>query len=133
MGPAKTEEARRVAQFENSVIRFEDSDSKYANLSETAFILAANAQNSYNKESEEFAAILDRELKSRQDADGFGVRQAGFYVLHGTSMPNVLLETAFISNKADEKLLGTRNFQVSIAEALCQSIKEFKNRYETAF
>lgn len=133
MGPAKTEEARRVAQFENSVIRFEDSNSKYANLSETAFILAANAQNSYNKESEEFAAILDRELKSQQDAVGFGVRQAGFYVLHGTSMPNILLESAFISNKTDEKLLGTRAFQVSIAESICQSVKEFKNRYESAF
>ncbi|HNW59504.1 MAG TPA: N-acetylmuramoyl-L-alanine amidase [bacterium] len=133
MGPAKTEEARRVAQFENSVIKFEDANSKYANLSETSFILAANAQNSYNKESEEFAALLDRELKSSQDADGFGVRQAGFYVLHGTSMPNVLLETAFISNKTDEKLLGSRSFQLSIAESVCASIKSFKDRYESAF
>lgn len=132
MGPAKTEEARRVAQFENSVIRFEDSSSKYAGLSETAFILAANAQNSYNKESEEFAAILDREIKARQTAAGFGVRQAGFYVLHGTSMPNILLETAFISNKADEKLLATRAFHLSIASAVCQSIREFKERYEGA-
>ena len=133
MGPAKTEEARRVAQFENSVIRFEDSNSKYAGLSETSFILAANAQNSYNKESEEFAAILDREIKSRQDADGHGVRQAGFYVLHGTSMPNILLETAFISNKMDENLLSTRAFHINIAESVCKSIKEFKNRYESAF
>lgn len=133
MGPAKTEEARRVAQFENSVIKFEDANSKYANLSETSFILAANAQNSYNKESEEFAALLDRELKSRQDADGFGVRQAGFYVLHGTSMPNVLLETAFISNKTDEKLLGSRTFHLGIADAVCASIKAFKERYESAF
>jgi N-acetylmuramoyl-L-alanine amidase len=133
MGPAKTEEARRVAQFENSVIRFEGSNSKYAGLSETAFILAANAQNSYNKESEEFAAILDREIKSRQDAEGHGVRQAGFYVLHGTSMPNILLETAFISNKTDEKLLATRGFYLDIAAAVCESIKEFKERYESAF
>ena len=132
MGPAKTEEARRVAQFENSVIKFEDSSSEYANLSETAFILAANAQNSYNKESEEFAAILDREMRSRHQSDGFGVRQAGFYVLHGTSMPNILLETAFISNKADEKLLGTRTFQLSVAEAVCESVRQFKNHYESA-
>jgi len=132
MGPAKTEEARRVAQFENSVIKFEDSNSKYANLSETAFILAANAQNSYNKESEEFAAILDREMRSRQQADGFGVRQAGFYVLHGTSMPNILLETAFISNASDEKLLGTRGFHMNVAEAVCESIRQFRDHYENA-
>lgn len=132
MGPAKTEAARRVAQYENSVIRFEEARDKYAGLSETAFILAANAQNSYNKESEEFAAILDREMKKRQPPEGFGVRQAGFYVLYGASMPNILLETAFISNTSDEKQLNSKDFQTSVADAVCKSVQEFKTRYENA-
>jgi N-acetylmuramoyl-L-alanine amidase len=132
MGPAKTDEARRVAQFENSVIKFEDARQKYEGLSETAFILAANAQNSYNKESEEFAAILDREMKKKQTPQGHGVRQAGFYVLYGASMPNILLETAFISNKTDEKQLSNKDFQSNVAEAVYKSVQEFKNRYESA-
>lgn len=132
MGPAKTDEARRVAQYENSVIRFEDARDKYAGLSETAFILAANAQNSYNKESEEFGAILDREMKKRQTPEGLGVRQAGFYVLYGASMPNILLETAFISNKSDEKQLNSKDFHTSVAEAVYKSVLEFKTRYENA-
>jgi N-acetylmuramoyl-L-alanine amidase len=133
MGPAKTEEARRVAQFENSVIQLEDSQDKYAGLSDASFILAANAQNSFNKESEEFAAILDREMKGRETEEGLGVRQAGFYVLYGASMPNVLLETAFLSNKHDEKLLKNKDFHRGVADAVVNSIKEFKGRYESAF
>lgn len=133
MGPAKTEEARRVAQFENSVIQLEDSQTQYAGLSDASFILAANAQNSFNKESEEFAAILDREMKAHETEEGLGVRQAGFYVLYGASMPNVLLETAFLSNKQDEKLLKSKDFHHSVADAVVKSIQEFKQRYESAF
>ncbi len=133
MGPAKTEEARRVAQFENSVIKFEDSQEKYANLSDAAFILAANAQNSFNKESEDLAAMLEKSLRERTGLDGLGVRQAGFYVLYGASMPNILLETAFLSNYNDESLLKTASYQRLIAEAVCQSIREFKDRYESLF
>ncbi len=130
LGPAKTEEARKVAQFENSVIRFEDSQNQYANLSDAAFILAANAQNSYNKESQDFADIVDKEVGRECGSFSHGVRQAGFYVLYGASMPNILLETAFASNLKDEKRLGSKEFHRSIAKSLCNAIIEFKKRHE---
>jgi N-acetylmuramoyl-L-alanine amidase len=130
MGPAKTDEARRVAQFENSAVRYEDSQHPYEELSDAAFILAANAQNSFNKESQEFAAMLDKEVKDKCSQNGHGVRQAGFYVLYGASMPNILLETAFISNKKDEKTLQDQDFISNIAQAICSSIIDFKARYE---
>ena len=132
LGPAKTEESRKVAQFENSVIRFEDSQNQYAGLSDAAFILAANAQNSYNKESQDFADIVDKEFKQDCDSYSHGVRQAGFYVLYGASMPNILLETAFASNSRDEKQLGSKEFHRSIARSLCDAIIEFKKRHEEA-
>ncbi len=132
LGPAKTEEARKVAQFENSVIRFEDSQNQYANLSDAAFILAANAQNSYNKESQDFADIVDKEVGKECDSFSHGVRQAGFYVLYGASMPNVLVETAFASNSKDEKQLGSKDFHRSISKSLCDAIIEFKKRHEEA-
>lgn len=131
LGPAKTEEARQVAQFENSVIKFEESQNHYAEISETSFILAANAQNAYNRESEEFAEILDRELAKETGRRGFGVKQGVFYVLYGASMPNILLETAFISNRSDERRLNNRSFHKDIASALCNSIIELKRRYDT--
>jgi N-acetylmuramoyl-L-alanine amidase len=129
MGPAKTEEARRVAQFENSVIQYEDSK-KYAGLSDAAFILAANAQNSFNKESQDFAGQVDQQLCQLPQSHSIGVRQAGFYVLYGSSMPNLLVETGFASNRQDEKRLKDKNTQRLIAHAIAQSVKEFKERYE---
>ena len=47
-------------------------------------------------------------------------------------MPNILLETAFISNASDEKLLGTRGFHMNVAEAVCESIRQFRDHYENA-
>jgi N-acetylmuramoyl-L-alanine amidase len=131
LGPAKTEEARKVAQFENSVIRFEDTQSQYADLSDAALILAANAQNSYNKESQDFAGMVDAEMKQECGSNSHGVRQGVFYVLYGASMPNILLETAFASNAKDEKELGSKEFHRSIARSICDAVIAFKKRYES--
>ena len=130
LGQAKTEESRNVAQFENSVIKFEDSQNHYAGLSDASFILAANAQNAYNKESQDFAAIVDNERHKDIKDRSHGVRQAGFYVLYGASMPNILLETAFISNRNDEKKLKSKSFYGSVAKAICDAVIKFKQRYE---
>ena len=130
MGPAKTEEARQAAQSENSAIRFEDTQNPYQDLSDAAFILAANAQNSYNKESQAFAGIMDSELMREGRKGGYGVRQAGFYVLYGASMPNLLLETGFISNRIEEEELKTKDCQKEIARAVCNSILKFKSQFE---
>lgn len=131
LGPAKTEDAREVAQFENSVIKFEESQSEYDELSNAAFILAANAQNSYNKESQDLAAMLNEELKGASNLKGYGVRQAGFYVLYGASMPNVLIETGFMTNYQDRQNLTKSSYQRSLAKAICNGIIRFKDRYES--
>lgn len=131
MGPAKTEQAREVAQFENSVIRFEESKDPYESISDLSFILGANAQNAYNKESQDLAALIERELSLHCDMKSHGVRQAGFYVLYGASMPNVLIETGYISNYRDERKLQDKNFQKNIARAICNGILHFKRRYES--
>jgi N-acetylmuramoyl-L-alanine amidase len=130
LGPAKTDEARNVAQFENSVIQFEDSQNEYAGLSDASFILAANAQNSYNKESEELASIIDKKLENQCGSHSLGVRQAGFYVLYGASMPNVLVETGFITNSSDRQRLVSQSYQESLAEAIADGVIQFKKQYE---
>ncbi|MBN1998052.1 N-acetylmuramoyl-L-alanine amidase [candidate division KSB1 bacterium] len=130
MGPAKTEEARRAAQLENSVIRFEDTRNHYEELSDASFILAANAQNSFNKESQAFASAVNDELKNETGRNGYGVRQAGFYVLYGASMPNILIETGFLSNSANELDLNNKTYQQKIARAICQGIIKMKSQFE---
>ncbi|MBN1543499.1 N-acetylmuramoyl-L-alanine amidase [candidate division KSB1 bacterium] len=133
LGPAKTEDARIVAQFENSVIQFEDSQDHYKDFGGAAFILGANAQNAYHKESQELADLIDQKLTQQCSLHGHGVRQAGFYVLYGASMPNILIETAFISNRDDEKKLRNQSFQKRMSTAICDAIVEFKTRQEGDF
>ncbi len=130
LGPENTKEAREVASLENSVIELEN-ESMYADLSQEKYILSAIAQNVYNKESQYLADIVQREISRECNLRDLGVRQAGFYVLWGASMPNILVETAFISNQKEEKLLRSSSFQKKQAQAIYRSIKEFKKRYES--
>ncbi len=130
LGPENTEDARDVANLENSVINLEN-ESRYADLSQERYILSAIAQNIYNKESQDLADLVQREISRECNLRDLGVRQAGFYVLWGASMPNILIETGFISNPDEERLLKNKSFQKKQAQAIFRSIKDFKVRYES--
>ena len=47
-----------------------------------------------------------------------GIKQAGFYVLKYTTMPAILLETAFISNPYEEARLQNPTFRKNVASAI---------------
>lgn len=130
LGVAKTEQAREVAQRENSVIELEDSQERYKEYQNASYIINAIAQSSYMKESENLANMINKSLKKWTKNPNLGVHQAGFYVLIGAAMPSVLIETGFLSNAYEERLLKTRTFRQKLAEALCESILKFKNEYE---
>lgn len=56
------------------------------------------------------------------------VEQAGFAVLKSPVVPSVLIETAFISNPAEEKKLRTRYFQKRMARGIFNGIKRYVKR-----
>lgn len=132
LGLAKSEEALEIAQRENAAIQYETDASGYDQLSDESIILATMAQNDFNKESQDLAAMIQEEIRRRAGFKDRGVKQAGFYVLVGASMPNVLVETAFISNSREERMLKSSSYQKKIAEAIFESIKRFKEKYERA-
>ncbi len=53
------------------------------------------------------------------------VEKAGFVVLKSPDIPSILVETAFISNRADEKRLLSSKFQKKIAKSLVTGIKHY--------
>mgnify|MGYP000418617464 FL=1 len=123
---AKSDDAIEVASRENSVIQFEEKVSQYKDLSGEKMILATMAQSMFLKESEDLAAIIQMELDKKLTTPNRGVKQAGFYVLYGASMPNVLVEIGFISNPAEEKKLKQSKYRQMIANAVYEGIKHFK-------
>ena len=128
--PGKTDDAIEVAQRENEVIGLEEQYHKYEELSNDKLILYTMAQSSFMKESEFLAAEIQRELDKVLTSPNRGVKQAGFHVLVGASMPNVLIETGFISNKSEAKLLGQSRYRQKIAQAIFASLVNFKDKYE---
>ena len=127
LAPAKTERAMKVAMKENSVIRFEESQDQYQDLTEENYILLTMAQANFARESEQFAAIVQDQVSGVLDLKDRGVDQAGFYVLIGASMPAVLVEMAFISDKAEEKRLRRNEFRQQMADQLCLAVLRFLN------
>lgn len=53
------------------------------------------------------------------------VEQAGFAVLKAPDIPSVLVETAFISNPAEEAKLTNTNHQDKIADAMMDGIRQY--------
>lgn len=65
-------------------------------------------------------ALTDRGVKQRRD----------LIVLNSTSMPAVLVETAFISNTEEKRLLMTDAFRKKIAKAIAEGIDEYYGKKE---
>jgi N-acetylmuramoyl-L-alanine amidase len=129
--PGRTEEAIAIAERENSVIELEEGyQEKYQQLTEENFILVTMAQSAHVKASELFADLTQREMAGTTGIPNRGVKQAGFYVLVGAAMPNILVETAYLSNREDERFLRSDAGQQKIAEALFRAIRKYKLEYE---
>jgi len=132
--PGKSQDAMEVALRENEVIKMEKDERKYKNFSDPQnLILATMAQNEFLKESEVLADLIQKSLDKKLTSPNRGVKQAGFYVLVGASMPNVLVETGFLSNKQEAKMLAKSSYQKKIAEGIFEALLDFKNKYETSF
>lgn len=128
--PGKTKDAIDVAQRENEVIALEEIYHKYEKLSNDKLIIYTMAQSAFMKESEFLASEIQRELDRVLTSPNRGVKQAGFQVLVGASMPNVLIETGFLSNHSEAKLLGQSRYRQKIAQAIFSALINFKDKYE---
>ena len=132
LGPARSQEALELAEKENSVIDFEEAKDAYDDYKNAAHILNAITQSTNLKESQDLARMLTGSMKRYVKIPQFGkgVYQANVYVLVGAAMPRILVETAFISNRYEAKQLRTNAFRQKIAQAIFESVKQFKEKYE---
>ena len=116
--------------MENSVIKYEEDPSRYEQLTDENFILVSMAHSSYMKYSESFADMLNSQFKHNTKLKARGVKQAGFYVLVGASMPGVLIESGFITNKKDANYLKSNSGRQQLADAMFNAINEYSQYYK---
>ena len=128
---ARNDESRALAVAENASIRFEQEEKEgFEAMDDLSFILLDMVQNEHQKESEELSKLIQRELADSLRIPDRGVDQAGFFVLNRVYMPAVLVETAFISNPNEEKLLRKGEFQEKIARGIYRGVLAFKGKVE---
>lgn len=128
--PGRTKQAIQIAEFENSVIKYEDNPKRYQKLTDENFILVSMAHSQYMRYSERFSDFLTQDWHRLVEIPSLGVKQAGFYVLVGASMPGVLIETGFLSNRKDEAYLASSSGQKDIANAIFAAVKQYKTYYD---
>lgn len=125
-------EARKLALIENSIAS--EAKSKESAVQD---ILWDMEQTAYLQDSAYLAsyvqkAIVDnahdllQQKKILGDWKNRGVRQAPFYVLNRAPMPAILVEIGYLSNPKDRRLMGEKIFQESLAKALAEGVKKYK-------
>ena len=124
IGTNKNAAAVRTAARENAVLDLEGTNS--AKLTDEDLITATMAQAGFAKQSEQFAALVQEEMNKRVQSKNRGVKQAGFYVLMGASMPNVLIELGFLSNPNEEKKLNSSSYRDMLATSIYYAILKYQ-------
>ena len=131
LGQSKDEANLQLAMKENSVITFEkDYQAKYEGYdpnSVESFIIFSLMQNTYLKQSTEFASMIQDQFRDRVGRKDRGVKQSGFVVLWRTTMPSVLVELGFLSNAEEEKYLISETGQDYLASAIYRAFRDYKH------
>jgi N-acetylmuramoyl-L-alanine amidase len=121
---ASSEMARWIAAKENAAdlaggVSLDDKDDVLAgvllDLSQSASIAA----------SHEVASNMLGELKRLGKTHKSSVQRAGFVVLKSPDIPSILVETAFISNPAEEDNLRNTQHQAKLAQAMLSGIRDY--------
>jgi N-acetylmuramoyl-L-alanine amidase len=100
-------------------------------MGELPDIVKAIALNNKIDESREFASFVQASLvaglrRVNRQARSLGVKQAPFMVLIGATMPSVLVEVSFVTNRQEAALLRTPRYREQIAAALFAGIMDYQ-------
>jgi N-acetylmuramoyl-L-alanine amidase len=106
-------------------------------MAELPDIVRAIALTNKIDESRDFAAhvqaaMFERLRRANRQTRNLGVKQAPFVVLIGATMPSVLAEISFLSNRQEATLLRTPRYRDQIAEALANGILKYQRSLKAA-
>ncbi len=121
---ASDEESRLLAERENKSVQVGgvSLDDKDKVLASVLLDLSQNAALSASLDvGSKVIGELSRIVKVRRSS----VQQAGLIVLKSPDMPSILVETAYISNPSEEKLLRNKRHQAKLANAILGGVRNY--------
>jgi N-acetylmuramoyl-L-alanine amidase len=125
---ASSEAAKWLADKENSADLIGGVDLGASDDLLSAVLLDM-AQNATLEHSGEAAQAVLSHLSRLGDTHKAEVQKAGFVVLKSPDIPSMLVETAFISNPAEERRLTNGTHQQRLAEAIMAGIRVYFQKY----
>ena len=133
MGITRNASNLEVAKNENEVVTLEkDYKIKYDGFdpnSPESVIGISILQEEHLDQSIELAGRVQEFFTKKTDNKNRGVKQAGFLVLRQITMPRVLIEMGFVSNKDEGEFLNSEAGQDKLAEAIAGAILDYKNEF----
>jgi N-acetylmuramoyl-L-alanine amidase len=76
------------------------------------------------------ASVIEGARKSKRSVPDLGLKKGPFYVLFMSSMSSVLVETGFLTNKRDAKLLRSTKYQRELAEEIAEGVHRYRQQIE---
>lgn len=119
---ASTREAARLAARENRSDMINGVDLSRAPSSVSSILIDLTRRGTM-EESVRFAEILEREAAPHMRFQRPARHFASLVVLKAADVPSVLLETGYISNADDARMLASRTGQRRIAEGVARAIR----------
>ncbi len=133
MGNDKSEKNLEVAKRENAVVVLEgDYEQKYEGYdpnSTESFIIFSLMQYAYSEQSMEFAEMVQKHYSKTTQVVDRGARQGPYLVLWRTTMPAVLTEMGFMTNKKDREYLQSAKGQADVVKALFDAFSEYRDNF----
>ncbi|MDX1278752.1 N-acetylmuramoyl-L-alanine amidase [Oceanihabitans sediminis] len=130
LGLHASERNFEVAKKENEVIYLEENyDVHYEGFnpnSPESLIGLTLMQEAYLDQSIQLAHLVESNFANSLKRKSRGVKQAGFWVLHNTYMPSVLIETGFLTYKNEGAYLNSSKGQKDMATAIKDAILKYK-------
>lgn len=133
MGMHRSDESLRVAMKENASIFLEDdyqSNYTFDPNDPDTYIALTLRQNTYLDHSLNLSSKIQDQFRDRVGRVDRGVRQAGYYVICFTTMPSVLVELGFLTNKEEEDFLNSSDGKTYMASAVYRAFKEYRVEIE---
>lgn len=121
---ASNETARQLAQSQNAADRIGGINSYSSNsqLNSTIFDLVQTAT---INDSLKLGRLVLNEMGRINRLHQNKVQRAPFLVLRAPDIPSILVETAFISNPTEEKMLTTASFRQKVAQAIAAGTRQY--------
>lgn len=129
LGLHKSQANFEVAKKENEVIYLEDNyEEKYGGFDPNApesLIGMVLMQEEYLDQSILLASLVQNNIINNLKQNDRSVKQAGFWVLHSTYMPSILIETGFLTNVKEGAYLNSAKGQTEMAREIGNAIKTY--------